>query len=182
VAQGLIVSWAGMRGLLTLATAFALPNDFPQRDVVVLIAFSVVLATLVFQGLTLTPLIKLLKLDALEDPARQLTKARAAIAKTGRDALAGTEGREAQNAPDRDARRPPYWGRDLPDPRGGTRLARDHAAAGRGKADRGGVKATHGAGDWSLEAPVRAEPVEAREPRHVLRQAQDERCLEILKR
>jgi Na+/H+ antiporter len=100
VAQGLIVSWAGMRGLLTLATAFALPNDFPQRDVVVLIAFSVVLATLVFQGLTLTPLIKLLKLDALEDPARQLTKARAAIAKTGRDALAGKEGREAQNLRD----------------------------------------------------------------------------------
>lgn len=100
LAQGVIVGWAGMRGLVSLATAFALPGDFPQRDVVVLIAFAVVLTTLVIQGLTLTPLIKLLKLDAMEDPARQLAKARAAIARTGRDALEGKDGREAQNLRD----------------------------------------------------------------------------------
>ncbi len=36
--QGLLISWSGMRGLVTLATAFALPADFPQRDLIVLTA------------------------------------------------------------------------------------------------------------------------------------------------
>ena len=61
--QAILASWCGMRGLVTLATAFALPSDFPQRDIVVLAAFAVVFATLVIQGLTLSPLIKLLGLD-----------------------------------------------------------------------------------------------------------------------
>jgi len=39
-----------MRGLVTLATAFALPAQFPGRDLIVLSAFTVVLGTLVFQG------------------------------------------------------------------------------------------------------------------------------------
>lgn len=76
IGQGVLVGWAGMRGLLSLATAFALPSDFPQRDLVVLAAFAVVLATLVLQGLTLTPLIRLLGLDRLEDPAQELAEAR----------------------------------------------------------------------------------------------------------
>ncbi len=45
--QGILVGWSGMRGLVTLATAFALPASFPQRDLIVLTAFAVVLATLV---------------------------------------------------------------------------------------------------------------------------------------
>ena len=45
--QGVFAGWAGMRGLVTLATAFALPDSFPKRDLVVLTAFSVVIATLV---------------------------------------------------------------------------------------------------------------------------------------
>ena len=47
VKQGILVSWCGMRGLVTLATAFALPANFPQRDLVVLTAFAVVIGTLV---------------------------------------------------------------------------------------------------------------------------------------
>jgi hypothetical protein len=43
-----------MRGLITLATAFALPQQFPGRDLIVLCAFCVVLGTLVIQGCTLT--------------------------------------------------------------------------------------------------------------------------------
>lgn len=54
---GLIISWCGMRGLVTLATAFALPENFPYRDFIVFIAFAVVLGSLVIQGLTLRPLI-----------------------------------------------------------------------------------------------------------------------------
>ncbi|MBB5713298.1 CPA1 family monovalent cation:H+ antiporter [Sphingomonas aerophila] len=76
IGQGVVVSWAGMRGLLSLATAFALPANFPQRDLVVLTAFGVVLATLVFQGMTLAPLVRLFKLDRMEDPQAELAEAR----------------------------------------------------------------------------------------------------------
>lgn len=55
IRQAILVGWCGMRGFVTLATAFALPASFPQRDLVVLVAFAVVLATLVMQGLTLAP-------------------------------------------------------------------------------------------------------------------------------
>jgi len=57
VGSGLIVSWCGMRGIVTLAAALALPAAFPQRDLLLLSAFSVVLATLVVQGVTLRWLI-----------------------------------------------------------------------------------------------------------------------------
>jgi Na+/H+ antiporter len=59
---GILVSWCGMRGLVTLATAFALPPQFPQREVIVLSAFIVVLGTLVVQGFTIRPLIAWLRI------------------------------------------------------------------------------------------------------------------------
>ena len=52
VGSGLVVSWAGMRGIVSLAAALALPAGFPFRDLILLTAFSVVLGTLVIQGLT----------------------------------------------------------------------------------------------------------------------------------
>jgi CPA1 family monovalent cation:H+ antiporter len=94
-AQGLLVSWSGVRGLLTMATAFALPRDFPQRDVVVLTAFGVVLATLVIQGLTLKPVIRLLGLHRMENPGRELSDARRRLAEAGAGALDAAAGREA---------------------------------------------------------------------------------------
>ena len=48
--QGIFMGWCGMRGFVTIATAFALPESFPHRDTVVLTAFSVVLATLVLRA------------------------------------------------------------------------------------------------------------------------------------
>ncbi len=65
--SALIVGWSGMRGLLTLATALALPFQgdvarFPHRDLVIVGAFAVVLGTLVIQGLTLGPLLRWLAL------------------------------------------------------------------------------------------------------------------------
>jgi Na+/H+ antiporter len=54
----LVLSWCGMRGLLTLATAFSLPGNFPSRNTIVLSAMCVVLGTLIVQGLTLKPLIR----------------------------------------------------------------------------------------------------------------------------
>jgi len=57
-----VVGWAGMRGIVTLATAYALPPGFPYRDLALLCAFFVVVGTLVVQGITLRPLIRALKL------------------------------------------------------------------------------------------------------------------------
>ncbi len=58
-----LVAWAGMRGVVSLAAALALPGDFPQRDLVIFLAFAVILATLVGQGLTLPFLINRLEID-----------------------------------------------------------------------------------------------------------------------
>jgi CPA1 family monovalent cation:H+ antiporter len=60
--SGLLISWAGMRGLVTLASALALPADFPERGLILLTAFSVVLGTLLVQGLTLKTLLRWLDL------------------------------------------------------------------------------------------------------------------------
>jgi Na+/H+ antiporter len=60
---GVLVSWCGMRGLVTLATALALPQEFPSRDVIVLSAFTVVLGTLIVQGFTIRPLLALLRIE-----------------------------------------------------------------------------------------------------------------------
>lgn len=55
-----VVSWAGMRGAVTLAAALALPIDpaFPYRDLMIFLAFCVILATLIGQGLTLPWLVR----------------------------------------------------------------------------------------------------------------------------
>ena len=50
VQGGIVVSWCGMRGIVTLAAAFALPESFPSRDIILLTAFAVVLGTLVDPG------------------------------------------------------------------------------------------------------------------------------------
>jgi monovalent cation/hydrogen antiporter len=90
--QGILVGWSGMRGLVTLATAFALPPTFPQRDLIVLTAFAVVLATLVIQGLTLGPLVRLLKLDGDDGLGAELDAARVDLAGVGLATLEGKDG------------------------------------------------------------------------------------------
>jgi CPA1 family monovalent cation:H+ antiporter len=60
--SGLVVSWSGMRGIVTLAAAMALPRDFPQHDLMIVVAFGVSVGTLVIQGLTLKPLLRALDL------------------------------------------------------------------------------------------------------------------------
>lgn len=57
----LIISWAGMRGVVSLAAALALPEKFPTRDMIVILAFSSILATLVLQGTTLGWVIRRLR-------------------------------------------------------------------------------------------------------------------------
>ena len=60
--DGIVISWSGMRGIVSLAAALALPRDFPERDLIQFVAFIVVLGTLVIQGFTLGPLVKWLQL------------------------------------------------------------------------------------------------------------------------
>jgi CPA1 family monovalent cation:H+ antiporter len=95
--ESVLIGWCGMRGLVTLATAFALPADFPQRDLIVLTAFAVVIATLVLQGLTLAPLVRLLGLDGDGGVAAELGPARAELANAGLQALEGQTGQTAEH-------------------------------------------------------------------------------------
>jgi len=76
LAGGLVVSWAGMRGIITLAAALALPAEFPYRGLIELTAFAVVFGTLVVQGLTLRPLIRVLRLEDDDPVGREADAAR----------------------------------------------------------------------------------------------------------
>jgi CPA1 family monovalent cation:H+ antiporter len=77
-----LIGWTGMRGIVSLALALALPlalpngSPFPQRAVVVVVSFAVILATLVLQGLTLPAVVKALK---LKDDGADLREEREAL-------------------------------------------------------------------------------------------------------
>ena len=88
IGSGLLISWSGMRGIVSLAAALALPADFPFRDLVVLTAFAVVLGTLVIQGLTLGPLLRVLDLDDDDPVGREVSAARERALKAGLAAVA----------------------------------------------------------------------------------------------
>jgi CPA1 family monovalent cation:H+ antiporter len=83
VGGALVLSWAGMRGIVTLAAAFAIPETlpggapFPFRDLILLCAFTVVLGTLVLQGLTMKPLIRRMDLRDDDPVGREVKLARA---------------------------------------------------------------------------------------------------------
>ena len=71
-----LVAWTGMRGVLTLAAVFVLPEDTPKREVLVLMAFVVTVGTLMIQGLTIPLLVRLLKVpgpDRHEDHLQEAT-------------------------------------------------------------------------------------------------------------
>ena len=91
VGSGLIISWAGMRGIVSLAAALALPPAFPYRDLIVLTAFCVVLGTLVIQGLTLKPLLRALDLRDDDPVGREFRAARERALEAGLAKLAHDE-------------------------------------------------------------------------------------------
>ena len=93
--MGVLVSWCGMRGLVTLATALALPREFPGRDVIVLSAFTVVLGTLILQGFTMRPLIGLLRIEADASLDVEVSRARQAMVDAALQALADVPGEGA---------------------------------------------------------------------------------------
>ena len=100
-----IMSWCGMRGIVSLAAALALPlhiasgEPFPHRDLLIFFTFVVIAVTLVLQGLTLTSLIRWLKLGT--DPGAHEEHMRARIA-LGKAALAAIDGAAASERMPRD--------------------------------------------------------------------------------
>ena len=80
-----VAGWSGMRGVIALAAAMALPqtlgdgSPFPQRNFIIFLAFSVILVTLVLQGLTLPVLIRLLGLSEAHDADGEEAAARKEI-------------------------------------------------------------------------------------------------------
>src|SRR6185295_13081191 len=91
--------WCGMRGIVTLAAALALPaggsgTPFPYRDLVLFTAFAVVLGTLVLQGMTLRPLLTRLRLEhdgAVEGEVRVARVETLRSALSALEAASGTE-------------------------------------------------------------------------------------------
>ena len=92
VQQGILVSWCGVRGLVTLATALALPPDFPARDLIALSAFAVVVGTLILQGLTLAPLIKWLRFKPEQTLESEVAAARVSLLDAAVDNLKARDG------------------------------------------------------------------------------------------
>jgi CPA1 family monovalent cation:H+ antiporter len=68
VGETVVISWAGMRGVVSLAAALALPLDFPERDLLVYLAFCAILATLVLQGTTLAWVIRRFRVEERRTP------------------------------------------------------------------------------------------------------------------
>jgi CPA1 family monovalent cation:H+ antiporter len=108
--ERLVMSWSGMRGAVSLAAALAVPlstdagDPFPGRELIVFLTFSVILATLVLQGLTLGPLIAALRFegdgeaDKLAELRARLDAARAALHELER---LGDDGRVSPESQDR---------------------------------------------------------------------------------
>jgi monovalent cation/hydrogen antiporter len=82
-----VVGWAGMRGAVSLAAALALPAGFPERDLILLLTFAVILVTLVGQGLTLPRVLRWAGWDGTEFDGDEATVARTAAYQAGLDEI-----------------------------------------------------------------------------------------------
>jgi CPA1 family monovalent cation:H+ antiporter len=87
--DALAVGWSGMRGIVTLAAALAVPTGFPYRDFIQLTAFVIVLGTLLLQGLTLRPLLRALAFPKDDLVDKELSLARNAVLKAAMTVLDG---------------------------------------------------------------------------------------------
>ena len=99
--EAFVVSWCGMRGIVSLAAALALPvqiddgNLFPHRDLIIFLTFVVIFVTLVVQGLTLAPIIRRLSIGSDrgsrdEHDRARLAMCNAALAAIDKYAVEGT--------------------------------------------------------------------------------------------
>jgi Na+/H+ antiporter len=105
--ERLLMGWSGMRGAVSLAAALAVPMStsgggaFPERDLIVFLTFFAILATLVLQGLTLSPLISALRFEGESDRVEEL-ETRLEGARSALDRLEQLDGEEVpQSAKER---------------------------------------------------------------------------------
>lgn len=82
-----VVAWSGMRGVVSLAAALALPlmagqEPFPNRNMIIFLTFCVIFSTLVLQGLTLRPMIKFFGIKPDDKEYRDEQNARLQLAST----------------------------------------------------------------------------------------------------
>jgi CPA1 family monovalent cation:H+ antiporter len=93
-----------MRGVVSLAAALALPtvlkdgSPFPQRELIICLTFCVILVTLVLQGLTLPPLIRLLGVAGAEGPDCEELEARRIVARAALDQLESAKERDSKDS------------------------------------------------------------------------------------
>src|SRR5260221_554406 len=96
-----IMGWCGIRGIVSLAAALALPQTlldggaFPERDLIIFLTFVVIAVTLVLQGLTLKPLIRRLKVGrdwSLQEEQQRAKMALGKAAIAAIDAVAAKDG------------------------------------------------------------------------------------------
>ena len=78
-----VSSWSGLRGAVSLAAALALPPEFPERNLVQLVTFAVILVTLVGQGLTLPFVVRLAGWNSPDPAGDEVTLARSAAYRAG---------------------------------------------------------------------------------------------------
>jgi monovalent cation/hydrogen antiporter len=155
-AERIAIAWSGMRGGVSLAAALAIPTeDFPQRDLVVFVAYAVIVLTLVLPGLTLDPLVKRLGLAESEEDKRNHAEARVRITKAAIERLEEL----ADDAPDHVVER-------LRD-RYGSRLERLEARLE-------GDQDEHGRTDVAVGGRLMAEMIDAE--REVLKKMRSERA------
>jgi CPA1 family monovalent cation:H+ antiporter len=103
--EQLILGWSGMRGALSLAAALSLPvvmagHRLADRGLIVFLAFVAILVTLVLPGLTLVPLIRVLRLGQSEQALHQSLEARISVVRAALTELdrAGQEGEYSERA------------------------------------------------------------------------------------
>lgn len=84
--ESAIISWSGMRGIVSLTAALALPYGLEGRTEVIFITFIVILLTLILPGLTLSPLIRWLKMDQ-QEKENQLDKIRKELTKVSEETI-----------------------------------------------------------------------------------------------
>jgi CPA1 family monovalent cation:H+ antiporter len=89
----LLIGWAGMRGVVTLAAAFVIPESAPHREVLLVIAFTVVAGTLLIQGLSLPAVARLLRVPT-PDPADDALARATLLQQASKAALEEIDGKE----------------------------------------------------------------------------------------
>ena len=177
-APRVVMGWAGMRGAVSLAAALSLPLEtdagapFPERDLVIFLAYCVVVFTVVVQGLTLPALIRRLGVvddgadEEAEEQAARIAAAEAALERARRPRRRGVDARGHRGAAAEAVRVPPPSLRHpsrRPRGRGRDRrpvacLPAPDARRDRGPASGAGADAKRGLDLLRRHAPRRARP------------------------